>query len=288
MQLTEHWIEGHRGVRLLVRRYQTETPSERTVVIVHGMSEHGGRYEHVVRTLCDAGWNVIIGDLRGHGRSEGVATHVQRFNQYVDDVMMMCDRFQLSPDRTAVMGHSMGALITIRLFQHHAARASVAVLLSHLLGVAVSIDRWTLTCGRVLSSVAPRFRFQSRVDPKYTTRNMQALEERAVDPLIQRSVTARWYFTMQAALKSAWRQADRFDVPVLVMQAGEDRIVDPAAPEKWLQRVGSDDKTLHVLEEHYHELHNEPDWEQTLSTVVSWLDQRIPLEMDVGVEAQPA
>ncbi|HEX3139483.1 MAG TPA: alpha/beta fold hydrolase, partial [Rhizobacter sp.] len=41
-----------------------------TVLIVHGLGEHIGRYAHVAAHLNGWGWNVAGYDLRGHGRSE--------------------------------------------------------------------------------------------------------------------------------------------------------------------------------------------------------------------------
>jgi lysophospholipase len=61
----------------------------------------------------------------------------------------------------------------------------------------------------------------------------------------------------------------------LVLQAGSDRIVDPHAPHAWLERVGSPDKTLRVLPDHYHELLNELDWANTLADLLDWLELRI-------------
>ena len=63
LHLIHHQLPGARG----------------TVLIVHGLGEHLGRYAHVVRRRLEAGWAVSIYDQRGHGRSDGdVHPDVQR------------------------------------------------------------------------------------------------------------------------------------------------------------------------------------------------------------------
>ncbi len=41
------------------------------VLIVHGLAEHIGRYEHVAALLTGRGFACAGIDCRGHGRSEG-------------------------------------------------------------------------------------------------------------------------------------------------------------------------------------------------------------------------
>jgi lysophospholipase len=129
--------------------------------------------------------------------------------------------------------------------------------------------------GRVLSFVAPRARFRTRIDPSFTTRDPEAVARRLADPLIHRSITAGWFFAMRRALRNAWREAPAMRGPLLVVQAGRDRIVDPTAAREWLDSTGSADKTFHCLPEHYHELLNEADWPSTAMLISNWLEERV-------------
>ena len=277
MRLTETVLSAEDETDLLVRCYQpAEGQAERTLLIVHGVCEHGDRYQHVVSRLVAHGWNVIVPDLRGHGRSGGVPVHVTSFRRYAEDLGLIYRHFELNSGNTAMLGHSMGGLVALRFAQIHAEHLSALVLMSPLLGVKVPIPRTTIAAGRMLSFVAPRTRFRSRVDPKYTTRCEVSLERRANDPLLHRSVTAGWYFAMKASLAAAWEETDRIRLPVLIMQAGADEIVDSQAPTEWVEQIPASDVAYHELSGHYHELLNEPDWLETADTVIEWLHTRIP------------
>jgi len=137
------------------------------------------------------------------------------------------------------------------------------------------ISPFTIALGKLLSFVRPRSRFRKRTNPTHSSRNPDALSRGAQDPLIRNSLTAAWYFAMRAALETAWELAEQIACPLLVLQAGSDLIVDPHAPHAWLERVGSLDKTLRVLPDHYHELLNEIDWANTLADMLDWLELRV-------------
>lgn len=274
----ETHIRTQDGQQLFVRSYVPDEfcRSARTLVIVHGTSEHGGRYDHVARTAVEQGWEVIVPDMRGHGRSDGIPVHVDRFDEYLSDLDTLWQYFELNPDRTALLGHSFGGLICTRFAETRPSRLASLVLMSPLLGLKVKIEWYTLALGKLMSFIAPCTRFRSKVPVEYTTRNPEVLKRREGDKLLHRSVTARWFFQMKQALADAWQDAEKLNAPILALQAGDDLIVDPYAVEPWLQTAGSDDTRFRMVEEHYHELLNEPTWRETLDEVLNWLDERVP------------
>lgn len=277
MKCTEFNVAANDSANLFVRSCIPPSADRcgRTLVIIHGTSEHGGRYLHAAEAAVARGWDVLIPDLRGHGRSDGIAVHIDRFEQYLQDLDTIWQFFELNPERTAVMGHSFGGLVSIRFAATRPSRLAALVPMSPLLGLRVKIDPLTYAIGRMMSFVAPTTRFQSKVPPEHTTRNAEVLAKRASDPLLRRSVTAAWFFQMKQALQDAHAEVSSVDVPILAMQAGEDLIVDPLAVEPWLEKTGSSDRTLKILDGHYHELLNEEDWRETLNELLSWLESRI-------------
>ncbi len=262
---------------LFVRRYAPNGGhAQRTLVIVHGAGEHGGRYAHFVARAVDRGWAVIVGDLRGHGRSGGVPTHIDQFDQYLADLDVIWGHFELQSRTTAVFAHSMGGLAAVRYAQTRPGIMSALVLSAPLLVLKARVPRFHRAVGRVCSVLAPCTRFRTTVQPHQITRNEVALRQRAQDPLMRRSVTARWFFRVQAAAVSAHRDAERIGIPVMLLQGDADEVVDPGAAESWIQCVGSADRTLRMLPDHLHELIHEPEWETTMDEILEWLDERLP------------
>lgn len=277
MPPVEHVIRAHDGVELISRRFEPldPCPDHRTLVIVHGASEHGRRYDHVARYFADRGWTTIAGDNRGHGRSGGNPMHVRRFEDYLRDLDAVWQHHQLDATRTVLLGHSFGSLIAARFAETRPEKLAALVLMAPLLRLKVHVNPLVIAWGKLVSFLMPSMRFESRVDPNDTTRDEVSLMARQADQLIHRSVTCGWFFQMKAALKAVWDDADSLKMPLLIAQGGADRIVDPQVARPFLEKVPSIDKELKWFPDHYHELHNEPDWLDVMNSVAVWLEERV-------------
>ena len=94
------------GVRI---EYEV-TGQGRPVVLLHGFPDSGRLWRHQVPALADAGFRVIVPDLRGYGRS-GKPEAVEAYNlmTLAGDVMAVLDDVGL--DRAHVVGHDWGAAL---------------------------------------------------------------------------------------------------------------------------------------------------------------------------------
>src|ERR1700730_13240893 len=82
----------------------------RPVVLLHGFPDSGRLWRHQVPVLRDAGFTVIVPDLRGYGGSDrpaGVEAYSLLF--LAGDVLGVLDHFGV--ERTHVVGHDWGAAL---------------------------------------------------------------------------------------------------------------------------------------------------------------------------------
>lgn len=63
-----------------------------TIVLVHGLSEHCGRYDYVVQKLSNFGYGVYRFDNRGHGRSGEKRGYLDDFQKFIDDADLFVER----------------------------------------------------------------------------------------------------------------------------------------------------------------------------------------------------
>lgn len=96
---------------------QVQPNAKANVLVVHGLSEHSGRYDHVTQRLLDAGYNVYRMDHRGHGKSSepfvntAPRGHVNDFAALVDDIDLVAQKAKAEhPElKNFMLGHSLGA-----------------------------------------------------------------------------------------------------------------------------------------------------------------------------------
>jgi len=114
------WTTAADGVRLAERRWAPDGTVRGTVQLVHGLSEHAGRYERLARALTVQGLAVAALDQRGHGRTaestgpggfgEGASS-----DAVLDDVRDLGQR--LAADHPGVpaflLGHSLGSAVAL-------------------------------------------------------------------------------------------------------------------------------------------------------------------------------
>ena len=282
-------ISAEDGTPLFVRtftppaRVRAVGGPPRTLLMIHGATDHGGRRVHVARFFAERGWTVRVMDLRGHGRSGGVPMHVRRFGRYVADAARVLDwsadnRDGAGPARTAVLGGSMGGLVAVRLAQRFPDRLAAAALCSPLLGLKWRLSKLVFAAGAVLSVVRPKTRFRWRVESTVDERGGPFAHD-PPDPLRHGSVTARWFFAVRRARLQAWNQAADTRVPLLVVQSGDDHVIDPDAGRRWVDAVaaaGNADATFRLAAHARHDLLREPDWDRHAAVLAEWLDARVP------------
>jgi alpha-beta hydrolase superfamily lysophospholipase len=78
------------GLKLHLREWAVAS-ARGTVLIVHGLGEHIGRYEHVAAHVNGWGWNAVGYDHRGHGRSEGARGRIHTWDALLKDLAQVID-----------------------------------------------------------------------------------------------------------------------------------------------------------------------------------------------------
>ena len=88
-----------------------------TVLLVHGLGEHMGRYDALAQVLNGWGFAVRGYDQHGHGRSGGKPGTLPTDTRLLDDLAEMVDHTRAAMPRgqpLVLLGHSMGGLVAGR------------------------------------------------------------------------------------------------------------------------------------------------------------------------------
>jgi len=68
---------------------------------------------------------------------------------------------------------------------------------------------------------------------------------------------------------------DKITLPFIVVQGGQDKLVNPAGAQMLYDKASSKDKTIRVYDGLYHEVFNEPERSRVLKDVETWLAAHI-------------
>jgi alpha-beta hydrolase superfamily lysophospholipase len=253
------------------------------VVIIHGLAEHGGRYQETAEFLCANDWGVYACDLRAHGLSpdppKAGRVHVQRFTDYFMDVDALTGlaRNEHPGLPLFILGHSMGGLISISYSLEKPEGLAGAIISSPALGTHPEFKPPVLLkiLVSILSRIAPRVLVDSELDTQAISRDPRVVKAYLDDPLISQKISARWYAELLRTIKKANRNAGTLRVPMLLMQSGSDRLVDPEAPGRWASAAPAGLVDLVVWEGLYHEMFNEPEKGRVRDRVLEWLNGRV-------------
>ena len=85
------------------------------VVLVHGMGEHSGRYNHVAKKLTENDFSVVAFDHFGHGKTSGKRGHNPSFEAVLESVTKTIEKAkELFPNKPIFLyGHSMGGNVVV-------------------------------------------------------------------------------------------------------------------------------------------------------------------------------
>jgi lysophospholipase len=245
-----------------------------TVVIVHGAAEHHGRYKWLIEQWVQSGYHVVAGDLPGQGRTtRRKRGHIQSFDEYINEVADWIIEARQFHVPVFLLGHSMGGLVVIRTLQEKRLPVQGVILSSPCLGLVSYPSKGLDMLSRVLNHIAPSLLIDSGLSVELATRNKEVHEADKQDELYVTKVSVRWYRELMKAMELASRRIQQFpDIPLLLMQGGDDKIVDKTAVKEWFNRLAISEKLYKEWSQLYHEIFNEPEREDVFLYAKSFLD----------------
>lgn len=265
------------GLTLHAVEWKPDQKAKAAILLVHGIGEHSGRYQHVAQTLTDAGFALTGFDLRGHGKSEGIRGHAPSYGAFMNDIsnglQYVRDTYPDTP--VFLYGHSLGGNLTLYYSVTQKSLPAGAIVTSPALGVTVPISPIKLFFGKIMYSLFPTFQMKNGLDPNDLARDTNVGAAYTADPLVHPYTTARLGLDLLNSGSYIIEHADNIQIPILLMQGTSDKLVNPELTKKFANCAPAKFVIYKEWKGYYHELHNEPEKADVLKVMVDWLNSKV-------------
>jgi len=277
MQHTEGKFTGRNNFSLYRQAWLPDIAPKAILLVVHGIAEHSGRYMNLVNYFVPKGYAVYSFDLRGHGKSDGKRSYIERFSYYIDDLQTFFNLVRTENPNTKIfmVGHSMGSTISVDYALEHQSELQGLIISGTTLKLGSSISKAAILMAKILSVLMPKMGV-SALDPGGISRDPVVVAAYVNDPLnYMGKLSARFGVELLKTMEMLQSGLSEINLPILIMQGSQDRISDPASSKLLFDGVSSKDKTMKIYEGFYHEIFNDPERQQVFSDMEAWIKTRV-------------
>jgi alpha-beta hydrolase superfamily lysophospholipase len=274
---TERTFDGVGGVPIVYDVWTPDVPPRAVVILAHGFGEHARRYDHVTQRLGRAGLVTYALDHRGHGRSGGKRVMVRDVSEFTGDFDTLAGiATRENPGLTRiVLGHSMGGAIVFAYGVERPDNYDLMVLSAPAVAAQDMVPRVVALAAKVLGVVAPGLPVEA-LDFNAISRDPEVVNDYNTDPLVYHGkVPAGLGRALLQVGETMPQRAPALTTPLLVVHGTGDSLVPIEGSRRLVECVGSADVELKEYAGLFHEVFNEPEQNQVLDDVVSWLNLRL-------------
>lgn len=255
-----------------------------TAVLVHGLGEHIGRYEHVAEHLNAQGWDVRGFDHRGHGRSGGRRGDIAEPDSLLRDLGAFLrevrDAHGADAARPLVLiGHSLGGLVAARFVAEGLASqpADWHLPVDGLVLSSPAIDPGLSAVQKALLAVGPRLTphlcLNNGLKPEWICNDPSVVQAYLQDPLVHDRISGLLGRFIADAGPVVLARAPKWQVPTLLLWSGQDRCVSPQGSQRLAKALPSAWIEARPFAELAHEIFNERERAEVLGHLGAWLSR---------------
>eukprot|EP00762_Andalucia_godoyi_P002710 ANDGO_03340.mRNA.1 putative abhydrolase domain-containing protein DDB_G0269086 len=290
--ITDAFVDAADGTAIFTRVIVPPSSGEilGTIVFVHGFGgsadNMGANPPHpflnsMFDQLIEARFRVFAYDHRCWGRSKGIRAYVPSVAYFLDDLEFLLNspQFPFLQDREApviLYGHSFGGQVVTNFgieLSNNLRHAHVSAIIASCPWYALAFEppKWKLVIGRLIGNCLPRMKLPSGAKfEDFADRSPEELNALYEDGLGCKYVTAAVFFGCQDAAKRIVENASEMTLPFFLVHGQRDKICDWKTSEIVYQSVSSKIKSLQLIENGMHDMHNCVDNSEYCVSILNW------------------
>jgi len=262
------------GIDIFAQGWEPESGGTKAVVcLVHGLGEHTSRYEHVAEAFTNNGYVLFGADMRGHGRSGGQRGYIPSIEAVMSDIDMLLEQAGSCYTGFPVIlyGHSLGGILVLHYSLKRIPDVLGVIATSSGLRTALENQPVKILAAKILGKLLPKLTLQSGLDVNAISRDKKVVDVYNHDPLVHDRVSLGFGRTMLATAQWTLKHSAEFSLPLLLLHGKADGIAFPSGSIEFAKPLKEKCKLI-LFDDAFHELHNEPDKEIVLNTMIQWMN----------------
>ncbi|EKD41655.1 MAG: alpha/beta hydrolase fold protein [uncultured bacterium] len=276
MKIIESYFVAPDHQRLYYQFHQS-SKQKAVLVFVHGLNEHSGRYQNPVQHFAKKNFSIYLFDHRGHGKSDGLTSHIDDFSTYIKDLneFMRWVKAREKKSPIFMIGHSMGGQIVLNYLAQYNPPISGFLTSSANIEIAIKIPWLKKKAAFFLSKYFPKLALTNEIDPLWISRDSEVVNEYKKDPLVSKKTTLGLLVSMMTNQNKIYELASKIKIPGFMMHGGDDQICAPEGSLKFFEQISHKNKKIKIYDHFFHEIFNEIGKEQVFSDMEEWINQRL-------------
>ena len=275
------FFEGRENKKLYYQNWLPDSGTIRAYIIaLHGWGTHSDRINVPAEYFTEKGYAIYAFDIRGHWRNSGdFPGHIDSMDHIQKDILLFMDLIKKQADKKKIflMGHAFGALISLIFAINHPSLHGVIAsspLLKYIKDFSLSRKLGRKITGP-LAMISPNKTVDLKRDQNILTSDIKILRKHIKDKNKINKISWRSAAELERSMKWVFENASNLLCPSLILQAGNDKLVDKGTNNKFFERIKSTDKTYREYDGLLHELWQEKGRYQVFQDMYVWLEKHI-------------
>ncbi len=274
------YFDGRENRKMFYQYWLPEGDTKAYIIAIHGWGTHSDRMKYPAEYLTEKGYAIYSFDLRGHWRNAGdYPGHIDSMDHIQKDIILFMDivRKDAGNKKVFLMGHSFGGLISLIFAINHPSLPGVLVSSPDLeIMMELSIGKkFAKKLSGSLSKFAPTKTVEMIINQNQLTGDLKILREHIADDKKLEVISVKSAVEMTNSMKWAMKNATKLLCPVLIMQAGNDKLVDKEKTKEFFSKVKCKDKRYKEYDGFLHELWNERGRAQVYQDMYIWFEKHL-------------
>jgi alpha-beta hydrolase superfamily lysophospholipase len=261
--------------KIFARKWLVDDKSKAVIILVHGLGEHIGRYEHVAGYFNQNNISVYGFDHRGHGKSSGKRGHIASNQDFISDIDTLIEMVKNENSGVPIFlyGHSMGGNMVLFYALSKKPDIKGIICTSPGLGAGEPVPPAKLLAAKTMKTLMPAMTINNGLDVNNLSHNPKVIKDYREDPLVHPMISLKLAMDIFSNGDWAVDNAEKFPIPLLLLIGSDDHIINLDKIKQFAENAPSNLLTFEIFSGFYHELHNEFEQEKVLRVILDWINK---------------